>query len=120
VGVPRRLGDDQLGQGPPTASAPDQPKVASAWGFQMVTSPPASIEMNGLDCLDVSPAGTGTAGTSNTWLANVGATDQPDGICGPPVDHPDDHGTGHGKKHKKKQRKHRPDPCACMRHPKAF
>ena len=75
---------------------------------------------NGPDCLDVSPAGTGTAGTSNTWLANVGATDQPDGICSPPVDHPDDHGKGHGKKHKNTQRKHRPDPCACMRHPKAF
>ena len=37
-------------------------------------------------------------------------------ICGPPVD---DHGKGHGKKHKKKQ-KHRPDPCGCKRHPKAF
>ena len=52
--------------------------------------------------------------------ANVGATDAPNGICGPPVDDPDDHGKGHGKKHKKKQKKHRPDPCACKRHPKAF
>jgi hypothetical protein len=78
---------------------------------------------NGLDCQDVSPAGTGTAGTSNTWLGNVGATDEPDGICGPPVDDPDDHGKGHGKKHKKhkkKQKKHRPDPCGCKRHPRAF
>jgi hypothetical protein len=74
---------------------------------------------NGLDCEDVSPAGTGTAGTSNTWRENVGATDKPAGICGPPVDDPDDHGKGHGKQHKKKRNKHRPDPCACVRHPKA-
>ena len=75
---------------------------------------------NGLDCQDVSPAGTGTAGTSNSWLGNVGATDEPDGICGPPVDDPDDHGKGHGKQHKKKRKKHRPDPCPCVRHPKAI
>jgi hypothetical protein len=76
---------------------------------------------NGLDCHDVSTAGTGTAGTSNAWLGNLGATDTPDGICGPPVDDPDDHGKGHGKKHKKKhKKKHRPDPCACQRHPKAY
>jgi len=32
--------------GRPTASSLAQPKVSVAWGFQMVTSPPASIEMN--------------------------------------------------------------------------
>ena len=71
----------------------------------------------------MSTAGDGTAGTANTWQENVGGTDDPNGICGPPVDDPDDHhdhGKGHGKKHKKKQKKHRPDPCVCKRHPKAI
>jgi Right handed beta helix region len=67
---------------------------------------------NGLDCQDVStlggPPGDGTAGTANTWLGNVGATDKPDGICGPPVGRPDDHGNGPGNPHKIRR-----DPCRC-------
>ena len=35
-----------------------------------------------LDCLD-DTLGTGTAGTANTWVNNVGNTDVPDGICEP-------------------------------------
>jgi hypothetical protein len=33
------------------------------------------------DCLDNSPAGSGTASTSNQWTNDLGNTDQPDGIC---------------------------------------
>jgi hypothetical protein len=33
-----------------------------------------------LDCEDQS-SGSGTSGTANTWVANNGDTDQPDGIC---------------------------------------
>jgi Right handed beta helix region len=81
---------------------------------------------NDVDCKDVStlggPRGAGTAGTNNTWRENTGATDQPDGLCGPPVGHPDDHGKGHEKghgkkhhkKHKQQHKRHRPDPCGCV------
>jgi hypothetical protein len=34
------------------------------------------------DCHDQS-SGSGTAGTANTWQDNVGASDSPDGLCGP-------------------------------------
>jgi hypothetical protein len=37
---------------------------------------------NGVDCRDES-IGDGTAGTDNTWRRNVGANDDPDGICQP-------------------------------------
>jgi len=38
--------------------------------------------VTGFDCHDAS-TGTGTANTGNTWTANIGATDSPDGICTP-------------------------------------
>ena len=64
-----------------------------------------ALDNGEVDCRDVStlggPPGTGTAGTANTWQGNVGASDEPHGICSPPVADPDDHGKGHGKKHKK-------------------
>jgi hypothetical protein len=73
-----------------------------------------------LDCQDVSPAATGTAGTANTWLDNVGATDKPDGICSPLVDDPTTTARATARSTEKKQTKHRPDPCACTRHPRAY
>jgi nitrous oxidase accessory protein NosD len=88
---------------------------------------------NELDCQDRSgPGGTGTAGTENGWQHNVGVTDDPNGLCAPPVvdDTPGHDGDGkdHGKKHKKKSKKHhkkpgkkhRPDPCACALHPRSM
>jgi nitrous oxidase accessory protein NosD len=83
---------------------------------------------NELDCQDRSgPGGSGTAGTENGWQHNVGVTDDPNGLCAPPVDNPDDgDGRDHGKKHKKKKSKkhhkkqHRPDPCACALHPRSM
>jgi nitrous oxidase accessory protein NosD len=48
-----------------------------------------------LDCEDVS-TGTGTAGTANTWLKDVGDTSSPAGICQPPRGHKGGHGHGHG------------------------
>jgi hypothetical protein len=67
------------------------------------------------DCQDES-AGTGTAGTANTWTDNLGGTSSPAGLCSPPptTDQPGHH----HKKHKKKH--HKQDPCTCQKHPKAF
>jgi nitrous oxidase accessory protein NosD len=87
---------------------------------------------NELDCQDESgPAGSGTAGTENGWQHNLGATDDPDGLCAPPVtgDTPDHDGRDHGHKHhKKKSKKHHkrhgkkdhPDPCGCEEHPRSM
>jgi hypothetical protein len=87
---------------------------------------------NELDCQDRSgPGGTGTAGTENGWRHNVGVTDDPNGLCAPPVvdDTPGHDGKDHGKKHKKKSKRHhrkhakkthRPDPCACAYHPRSM
>jgi hypothetical protein len=36
-----------------------------------------------LDCWDRSE-GTGTSGTANTWIDNIGETDRPSGICNAP------------------------------------
>jgi len=67
------------------------------------------------DCQDES-AGTGTAGTANTWTDNLGGTSPPAGLCSPPptTDQPGHHHKKHEKKH------HKQDPCTCQKHPKAF
>ena len=36
-----------------------------------------------LDCQDDTTGGGGTSGTSNTWTQNLGATDDPNGLCSP-------------------------------------
>jgi hypothetical protein len=83
---------------------------------------------NELDCQDRSgPGGSGTAGTENGWQHNVGVTDDPNGLCAPPVadDSPGHDDKDDGKKHKKESKKHhkkqhRPDPCACAYHPRSM
>jgi hypothetical protein len=87
---------------------------------------------NELDCQDRSgPGGTGTSGTDNGWRDNAGVTDDPNGLCAPPLvdDTPDHDDKDHGKKHKKHKKKkskkhgkkqHRPDPCACALHPRSM
>jgi hypothetical protein len=47
--------------------------------------------------------GCGTAVTLEVTACGFGpvaVTSEPDGLCGPPVDHPDDHGKTHKKKHR--------------------
>jgi hypothetical protein len=70
------------------------------------------------DCQDES-SGTGTAGTANTWVDNLGGTSSRVGLCSPPptTDQP---GHGKGHHHKKHKKKHKQDPCTCQKHPKAF
>jgi hypothetical protein len=96
-------------------------------GNSALGSGAAPAPVDGFDCHDESAAGSGTAGRSNTWTANVGRASSPSGLCAAPsgdMDKPGHAGKGHhGKQHGRKHGKHgkrekvekqRPaDPCSC-------